>query len=166
MESIHKCYLAKKFLGDSGIREFKILSYIEKKIFSYDLVKSSNEYWEHLSSYEKEQVLKLFQDALDGDLNKDSLTSIKLVEGGTLILDSQERRVSFCILNSKLNDFEKRKIFQFVINHACLKDMDIFTKAFDNEMKQFNKETKQMRRALSPENIRRKIRGGIFPSDD
>lgn len=163
MESIHKFYLAKKFLGECGIREFKILSYLHKKIYSCGFVKSSNEYWKHLSSCEKEQVLKMFQNAIDGDLNEESLTSIELVEGGTLILDSQERRVSFCILNSKLNDFEKRKIFQFVINHACVKDMDIFTKAIDNEMKQFKKETKQMRRALSSENIKREIRGRIFP---
>lgn len=166
MGNIHEYYLAKKFLADCGIREFKILSYLHKKIYSCGFVKSSNEYWKHLSSYEKEQVLKMFQNAIDDDLNEESLTSIELVEGGTLILDSQERRVSFSILNSRFDDFTKEKIHQFVVNHSCLKDIDILMKAIDNELKQFNKETKRLRRALSSENIEREIRGGIFPFDD
>lgn len=60
--------LAKKFLGEAGIMEFRKFSQVYKGCFSLDSVKELNQDWENISSSEKEQILKNTEKAISSPL--------------------------------------------------------------------------------------------------
>lgn len=99
--------LAKKFLGEAGIMEFRKFSQVYKGCFSLDSVKELNQDWENISFSEKKEILKNTEKAISSPLpvNCPRYTIRYTIRCAT----SEPEEIKFI-----LNEETEKKIYHFI----------------------------------------------------
>jgi hypothetical protein len=143
--------LAKKFLGEAGIMEFRKFSQVYKGCFSLDPVKELNQDWENISFSEKEEILKNTEKAISSPLpvNCPRYTIRYTIRCAT----SEPEEIKF-ILNEKnekkichfiefFNEDSKKRILNYLFFRKKIKEITPWLIIIDEQHREIKKIRKE-----------------------
>ena len=135
--------LAKKFLGEAGIMEFRELSQIYKGCFSLDSVKELNQDWEHISFCEKEEILKNTEKAISSPLPVNCPRyTISGPEKIKIILNEEVEK-KICHFIEFFNEDSKKRILNYLFFRKKIKEITPWLIIIDEQHREIKKIRKE-----------------------
>lgn len=143
--------LAKKFLGEAGIIEFREFSHVYEGCFSLDSVKEVNQDWGNISFSEKEEILKNTEKAISSPLPVNCprytirCTTSEPEEIKFILSEKIEKKI--CHFIEFFNENSKKRILSYLFFRRKLKGITpwlIFVDEQHRECKRIEKEAEEI----------------------